>query len=200
MPRTEDIQHSILIVSGADKFDALIRRILRPGTFMSVEFRKSAAAARRCLLERYFDIVVVNAPLPDEYGTEFTKDIAGRLTDASVFIIVPSESYGDVLEQVTDYGIMVAAKPLPEIQVRYAIRFLCAQQDKIRRLKMKIRSMEEKTEEIRIVSKAKCLLVARNHMSEDEAHRYIGRQAMNQGISRRRAAEQITEMLEDLPR
>ena len=54
-------------------------------------------------------------------------------------------------------------------------------------------SLEEKMEELRVVSKAKILLVERKHMSEDEAHRYIGKCAMNRGVSRRKIAEEILD-------
>ena len=48
-------------------------------------------------------------------------------------------------------------------------------------------------EEIRIVSKAKILLVEKKKMTEDEAHRYIGKMAMDHGVSRKRIAEQLIE-------
>nr|MCR5545759.1 ANTAR domain-containing protein [Lachnospiraceae bacterium] len=54
----------------------------------------------------------------------------------------------------------------------------------------------EKVEEVRIVSKAKLLLMEERKMSEDDAHRFIGKTAMNNGISRRKAAEMIMDDLE----
>ena len=192
MPKNEDIQHSILIVSAAEKFDALIKRILHPGAFMSVEFRKSAAAARRSILERYYDMVVVNAPLPDESGIGFSIDVTSQC-NASVLIVVPSDTYEDVLEQVTDYGILAIAKPFPKVRLGHAVRFLSAEQARIHRLEKKLVTAEEKTEEIRLVSKAKILLIEEKGMTEEEAHRLIGKEAMNQGVSRRKIAERILE-------
>lgn len=54
----------------------------------------------------------------------------------------------------------------------------------------------EKTEEIRQVDRAKFTLIENRHMSEDEAHRYIGKLAMNNGVSRRRAAAMILDEYE----
>ena len=51
-------------------------------------------------------------------------------------------------------------------------------------------------EELRIVSKAKLLLIEKRQMSEEEAHRHIGKQAMDHGVTRRQAAEQILDDLE----
>ena len=45
--------------------------------------------------------------------------------------------------------------------------------------------------EIRLVNKAKWLLIGELHMDEPDAHRYIEKQAMDRCISRREIAEEI---------
>ena len=52
-------------------------------------------------------------------------------------------------------------------------------------------SVEEKIEEIRIVNRAKCLLIEQLKMTEPEAHRYIEKQAMDTRLSKREVAEHI---------
>ena len=190
MAKKEDTVHSVLIISASEQFDAFVRRSLRG--FIMVDSRKSAAAARRSILEQYFDLVVINAPLRDEPGQELAIDVAQQCS-ASVLLVAPSEDYDTVLERVTDYGILVISKPVPRERIDKAIRYLTAQQNKIQRLENKVRAMEEKMEETRVVNKAKFLLVGKRHMTEDEAHRYIGKQAMDNGVSRRRIAQRILE-------
>ena len=45
--------------------------------------------------------------------------------------------------------------------------------------------------EIRIVNRAKWLLITEKHLSEPEAHRYIEKQAMDRCLPRREVAEEI---------
>ena len=52
-------------------------------------------------------------------------------------------------------------------------------------------SVDEKIEEIRIVNRAKCLLIEQLKMTESEAHRYIEKQAMDRCVTRRVIAENI---------
>lgn len=186
------IQHSVLIVTASGQFDAAVRQSLKASI---VETRKNAAAARRYVLERYYDLIVINAPLPDEPGDRLALDIAEQCS-ASVLLVVPSEVFEDFLEHVTDQGILVISKPIPRGRLDKSIRFLFSVQNRIRKLQKKVETAEEKLEELRIVNRAKLLLVEKQKMTEDEAHRYIGRQAMNSGISRRRAADRIIEDLE----
>ncbi len=186
----DDIQHSILIVSASEQFDAVVKKSLK--NFITIDRVSSVATARRHILERYYDLVVVCAPMPDETGEEFVLDTAERC-NASVLLVVPQEVYEDALDHVTDHGVLVVSKADPPSHIDKAIRLLTAMQNRLHMLEKKTLTVEEKMEEIRIVSKAKILLVEKKKMTEDEAHRYIGKMAMDHGVSRKRIAEQLIE-------
>ncbi len=194
MPKDEFIQHSVLIVSSSEQFDAIVKRSLPKKSFPSVESRKSASLARRSFLERYYDLVIINAPLPDENGLEISLDIIDT-SNASVLLVVSKESYDDMTERVTDYGVLVLAKPFHWRQIDKAIRFLTAIQNKRHHLEKKMRDLQDKMEDLRTVAKAKCMLIEKKHMTEDQAHRFIGKTAMDHGISRKRAAIRIMDDL-----
>ncbi len=188
MPKTETVRHSVLIVSASEQFVVLAKKSLVG--FITIDVKKSVAPARRCLLEKSYDLVVINMPLPDETGETFALDCADR-GNASVMLVVPQDVCEDVLERVTDRGIFVLPKPAPRGRLDKAIRFLVATQNRMYKLEKKTLSVEEKMEEIRLVSKAKLILVEKKHMTEDEAHRYIGKEAMDHGVSRKKIAESI---------
>ena len=190
MPKFEDIQHSVLIVSASRQFLEIAGRSLDPVHL--VETKKSAATARRCILERYYDLIIINAPLPDETGEELAVDITEQCR-AAILLVVPQDIYEDVAQAVTDYGILVLARPFPRGRMDKMIRFLLADQNKVRQIENQMLALEEKLEDLRIINKAKFFLVEQKGMTEDEAHRAIGRQAMNEGVSRRRIAERIMD-------
>ena len=194
MPKDEFIQHSVLIVSSSEQFDAIVKRSLPKKTFPSVESRKSASLARRSFLERYYDLVIINAPLPDENGLEISLDVIDT-SNASVLLVVSKESYDDMTERVTDYGVLVLAKPFHWRQIDKAIRFLTAIQNKRHHLEKKMRDLQDKMEDLRTVAKAKCMLIEKKHKTEDQPHRFIGKTAMDHGISRKRAAIRIMDEL-----
>lgn len=77
-----------------------------------------------------------------------------------------------------------------------AIRYLTAIQDKMSVLDSRYRNARHKLEEIKIISKAKILLVQKKNMTEDEAHKYIGKSAMDSGISRVKVALEIIDEME----
>ena len=192
MPREKQTKHSILTVSGNKELGPLIRRSLQSECIISAEYTNSAAAARRCILERYYTIVVINSPIHGESGTELAIDAASQCS-ASILLIVPGDIYAETVERVTDYGILVIDKPFPIQRLTRALRFLSAHQSRLQKLEEKLRAAEEKIQEIMQVDKAKFFLVEHRHMTEDEAHRYIGKQAMDHGSSRKRIAQEILD-------
>ena len=190
MPRRSDINHSILIVSDSERFVTIVKNSLVG--FTTIDVRKNASAARRCALERYYNIMVIDSPLSDEMGESLAIDIAEK-SHTSVLLVTPQELFDSLTEEVTDYGVLVVPKPFPTGRIDKAVRYLISIQDRYFEMEKKRLSLEDKMEELRLVSKAKILLVEREHMTEDEAHRFIGKQAMNRGVSRRKIAEEILD-------
>ncbi|MCR5624053.1 MAG: ANTAR domain-containing protein [Lachnospiraceae bacterium] len=193
MPKNDDIYHSILIVSASEQFNSIVKRSLK-GSIM-VDERKSAATARRCILEKYYDLVVINAPLPDESGEEFALDVTYKC-NASILLVISQDLYNNIYENMVNHAIYVLPKPFPRGSVDKAVLFLLADQVKFRQLEKKVSSIEDKMEELRLVSQAKILLVENEHMSEDEAHRSIINDAMNRGLSKKRIAQSIIDKYE----
>ncbi len=186
----EGVNRSILIVSSSERFDSLVKRSLRG--FVTIDIKRSVAIARRSILERDYDLIVINCPMPDEMGVEFALDAADR-TGALILVVVPSEIYDEVLEEVTDYCILAISKPIPQGRIDKAVRYMLSVQSRLDKLRDRNRKLENKLEEQRLVGKAKSLLMKEKGMTEDEAHSYIGREAMNNGVSRRIIAERIIE-------
>ena len=68
--------------------------------------------------------------------------------------------------------------------------------ERLRKSEKKSLSIEEKMEEIRLVNRAKWLLIDELKMSEPDAHRYIEKQAMDRFVSKREVAEEIIKTYE----
>ena len=194
MPKKSDRRYSVLIVSGSEAFDSSVRRVLAGKRTASVVSCRNAFSARRRCLEEKYDLVVVNCPLPDEFGHDFAMDVSER-DNAAVLVAVPAEVYDTVADHVLEHGIGVVIKPVREDQLDRSVRFMGAICVKMLKLEDEIRKANEKTEEMRIVGKAKSLLMRERGMTEDQAHRLIGKEAMDQGVSRGKIAVQILEDL-----
>ena len=72
-----------------------------------------------------------------------------------------------------------------------ALGWMASARERLRKTEKKTLSIEEKMEEIRIVNRAKWLLIRELKMDEPEAHRYIEKQAMDQCVTRKAVAEEL---------
>ncbi|HAG69354.1 MAG TPA: hypothetical protein DCL38_05210 [Lachnospiraceae bacterium] len=188
------IQHSVLIVSASGQLDSVVKKNLAGDMLMSLEGRRSAAAARQSFLERYYDLIIVDSPLPDESGTGLVLDMSEQ-SNASVLLITERDRYEEVFDMVAPAGVYVLPRPFPRGRLRQVIRYLFAIRERLKKLERKLELSEERLLEVREVNRAKLMLIERKHMTEDEAHRFIGKWAMDRGISRKRAAEMLMEEL-----
>lgn len=182
--------YGVLIVSASDQFTEAMRALLPPTDYAPVDIAHSAGSARRALLGSAYDLVLIQTPLRDEFGSRLAVDIC-QSSGAGVLLLVKKEIYDDVYAKVMDQGVMVLPVPTSTQMVAQTLRILCAARERLRRMEEKQATVEEKIEEIRLVNRAKWLLIERLGMTENEAHHYIEKQAMDLRKSRKEVAGSI---------
>jgi len=191
---------NVLIVSGAGKGAARpsepYAELLRAASVKQIVALESAAEARRMLLERDFDLVVVSTPLRDESGESLCRDIVSRGASQAI-LVVKSESFDAVSAACEADGVLTVSKPVSNAVFWSAFSLAKAARNRILRVQEENARLKQKIEEIRIVDRAKHVLTARLSLSEPEAHRFIEKQAMDLRSSRRAIAEGILRTYED---
>lgn len=182
--------YSVLVVSSADRQNDALASMLPESRYSPVSFVSNISAAKRMWGDRSFDFVIINSPLPDDVGTEFAIDTASSPSTV-VLLLVPSEIYDDIHDKVAEHGVFTLSKPLNRPVFSLSLDWMSSARERLRRMEKKSLSVEEKMEEIRVVNRAKWLLISELKMDEPHAHRYIEKQAMDRCISRREVAEEI---------
>ena len=182
--------YSILTVSATDSFTSAFADLLPETRYSPVHTVASVSAAKRVLAEKAFDFVIINAPLPDDVGTRFAIDICTSKQSA-VLLLVKNDVHADIHDKVAEYGVFTLPKPTSKPTMLHALNWMESARERLRQSEKKSLSIEEKMAEIRLVNKAKWILISELSMSEPESHRYIEKQAMDRCISKRTIAEEI---------
>ena len=183
---------SVMIVSTTDKALGFFQKILPKDQFYPLTWVHSAGEAQRELVNKSVDIVVINAPLKDEMGTELAIELAQN-NSCGVMMMVKNDVYEQVSYKVEEYGVLTLPRPCTAQQAFQTMKLLLATQQRLKALEQKTASLEEKMKEIRLVNRAKWLLIRELHMDEPQAHRYIEKQAMDRCVSKRTIAEEIVK-------
>lgn len=181
---------SALLVSPVGKLSASLSSLLSEDGFTPVLTEVSATGARQRITEAGYDIVVINTPLPDEFGTHLALDLVEDSTTC-VLLLVREEHYADIDARVSPFGVLTLPKPTSSSAVSHALALLRATRERLRRFEKKSATLEEKMQEIRLVNQAKWLLIENLKMTETEAHRYIEKTAMDRCITRREVAQSV---------
>ena len=187
----EQTVYRALVVSASDMFTKEMCSLLRERNFQT-DGAENAGEARRTLQERAYDFVIVNAPLRDEFGSRLCIDSSVNSGTIAV-IFAASDIYEEITQKTSHHGVFVIRKPSSQQTIRQAISLLISAREKIRTVEKKAGKAENKLEEIRIVNKAKWFLIDNENMSENEAHKYIEKTAMDSGITKKQAAQIIID-------
>lgn len=181
---------SALIVSNSKKIIESIAEILAQASVTSISTVSNGGEARRMLIEKDFDLYIVNTPLPDEFGESLALNIASKGISV-VILIVRAELYDEISEGVEDYGVLTIARPISRSLFWNALKLAIATHKKVKAFHDENTKLIQKMEDIKIVEKAKFVLISSLSLTESEAHRYIEKKAMDMRITRRKVAEEI---------
>lgn len=179
--------YSVLVVSAGQKFRDAMAAMLPYSEYYPVCYSESVAAARRELLARNYDFVIICAPLPDDYGTQFAIDVCSR-ADSVALLLLRADAYGQINAKVCPYGVFTLQLPVSTQSLKQGLGWMAAARERLRRLEKKTTSIEDKMEEIRVVNRAKWILIEQLKMTEAEAHRHIEKQAMDRCVSKKEIA------------
>ena len=132
-------------------------------------------------------ILVCGCKYPDMIYSELRSVLPSHFQ----MLLVASQR---VLSECSDPDLMCIAMPLKVRDLLNTLDLMAeqtARRKKRLRQKPKARSEEEK----KIVLEAKSLLMERNHMSEEEAHRYIQKCSMDSGTNLVETAQMVLSLM-----
>ena len=185
--------YSVLIVSASEKFQNDLRSLLPESAYSPIVTVSSIGAAERTKNARDFDFIFVNSPLPDDAGIRFAIDCC-RTGGTVVVLFAAAALYEQIQSRVEKHGVFVLPRPVPRDAILRGLNWMTAARERLRSYEKKVQPVEEKMEEIRLVNRAKWLLISELKMSEPDAHHYITHQAMDRCCSKRAAAEEIIRL------
>ncbi len=176
-----------LVISAGERSSALIRAMLKQAGIADVRHAASEEAARAQFHREGLEVVVLTAPLPKASLDNLAAE-AVRVTQAGVILVVDDWEQGKVSEAV---GAMLLKKPITQSTFLQAVRHAAAMYRRAELLLSENKRLHVRLDEVRMVSRAKLLMMNRFSMTEEQAHHYLERQAMRERISLGEAAKSV---------
>jgi len=181
---------SALIVSCTGKSAAVYSEVLSAASVKQITVLKSAKEARRLVLDQDFDLVVINSPLEDESSESLSRHIASQCW-SQVLLVVEKDDIDAVSAVCEGDGILTIPKPVNKDFFKSVFSLAKSSGNRIKRIQAENIKLKQKIEDIRVIDRAKLLLISYLNLSEQEAHRFVEKQAMDLRSSKRAIAEGI---------
>lgn len=181
-------QTKVLVMTKDSKISSLISAMLIQPLFL-VDNVVDSNEARRKLYELNYDIIIVDSG--DGSETDFAVDISD--TSATILLLAPAHLFDQISYRVEPYGILTLTKPFDNFYFYNMIKVAIAVGFKIQKLSSQTMKLKEKMEEIRIVNRAKMLLMQEKGFTEAEAHHHLEKTAMDNGLKRIAVAKSIIQ-------
>ena len=125
------------------------------------------------------------------YPDMIYKELYENLTPAFEMLLVASAR---MLENGVPDGVVSVTMPLKAGDLVNSLEMVIAHQER-RRRRRRAMPPQRSDEEKKLIADAKALLMERNHMSEEEAHRYLQKTSMDSGTNLVETAEMLFTLL-----
>lgn len=137
-----------------------------------------------------FGYIFISVPLENENGFELMTELRRR-TDAHLIAIVREEAADAAAKRLADIGAFIVTKPVFKSSLMQAIRFCETHADNETIFRRRIAELEQQAEQNKKLSRAKLIVMTKEQISEDEAHRHIQKLAMDLRVTPAEVAEDI---------
>lgn len=179
--------YQTLIVSTSNKFNAMIKEYLLSTPY---DVTKNILEAKKMINIKTYDFVMMNVSYPSIEEINFAIQLATK-KEMIVLMFVKEDVYNTINEQVIFHGIFTLSKPFSKTTLTQALNWMVSAREQVRNTTKTNQIIEEKLHELRLVNHAKWLLMTELKMSENDAHKFIEKEAMNRCLSKAEIATNI---------
>jgi response regulator NasT len=181
---------NILVVSGGEKGRVYFTDFLTACKYGSVATADDGASAAEALEENAFDLCIINAPLPDGSGVELALRAVAQGC-CQCLVVAPAEQAPKFRAALEPSGVFVISKPVKKVALWSTLKSIAVVRNRIRAMQAQNETLKQKLEDVRLVNRAKALLISNLKMSEQQSHRFIEKQAMERRVTKAEIARRI---------
>ena len=150
----------------------------------------SPLEAKYVLDETAYDVVVIDGSVPADTGTDLAAAAAENGV-SGVLLLAEADRFEVVSRYADERGFMTLQSPVDPSLLKQSLGMMATISHRMHALESRAESLQKKMDELRVVDRAKLLLIQRFKMTEKQAHRFIEKNAMDRCVTRRAVAETI---------
>lgn len=172
----------VILAFESEKTAARVRDILESSGVAGCLICHSAAEVKRLVNKQGVSVVVCGYKLRDETAEALCEDLP---VTCSVLVLAMQ----NLLDMIENEDVFKLVAPVSRNDLLSSVRMLTQMGRRMERFVRPRRSGEEKV----LIEKAKALLMDRNGMTEEQAHRFLQKKSMDSGARLLQTAQMVLD-------
>ncbi len=180
---------SILIIASSEEAQTGISSMAVQAGITDI-YTCDGRSARETAQTRDYTVIAAVLPIGEEYGLDAVSHIS-RHCRSSLVVFAPAKAYDEVCSRIIHTGAVILPR---SIAVNVAVNILktaCIHKERMEELASSNSTLKGAVDEIKLVNRAKCVLMEYLRISEKDAHKQLQKKAMDRRISLSEAAADI---------
>lgn len=166
-----------------------------PSSKYDLSLEKSSSKLKQKLNDEKFDLIMISGPLSGESCIQIANE-AAAVFQIPVLLAVPGELYDQASYQCQEHPVFVILSPLQKLMTMQAIALIGKFSDQIRLLEKQIQKEQQKFKDEKMINLCKLKLIETYHWSEEKAHSFIGKKAMDHSCTKVYVAKVLLNRLQ----
>jgi response regulator NasT len=117
--------------------------------------------------------------------------VSSRNPQMQIILLVGKEVEAQIGYRCRNYPVYVMTLPLRRRILTEMVRLILNMRARLMEREEELKRMRKRLNEISVTTRAKCLLIQMRQMTEDQAHYYLEKRAMDDGLTKMEVAAQI---------
>ncbi len=184
-----------LIVGASEELFKTINDVLVQSEFETVLSAQTIEQGWELIAQAGADLVFMNSLAPKKADLDFIAKVSER-PDMAIVVLVRESMLEAVENALVKTKALVLGMPIARQALIQSIKIARSLTNKFTHIQMENDKLKQKIEDLKVLDRAKCCLVAFLRMNEEQAHRYIQKRAMDMRVTQREVAEDILKTYE----
>ena len=185
--------NNILIISTTENSSSEIQDLLSMNYDCNIVLCDDKNAAQNNIGKDEFDLCIIDMQNDDE-GVELAAGLVSN-TLAGVIVLCDKTSF-ELESAIEKFGIIIINKPIDDRLFLQSVKLAKAMKARLELYHRENLQLKNKINELRIVDRAKSVLMQYLNMTEAQAHHFIVKQAMNMRMTKAQIAQNILKTYE----
>lgn len=153
-----------------------------------------AEGGAETLSGKAYDLVFVNTPLPSGFGLDLA--VTASKSCRGIIIAASAKNCPAIEAKIGDLNAFILPRPFTRQMLSQTVRYVLLAVRSEEELYCENTRLEQQLRDVKLIDRAKCVLVEYLRISEAEAHRQIQKQAMDMHVTRTDIARDILKTYE----